>query len=52
MTSMLLEYMSQVAEKMKDNYPEIKFGLINVEKAPIIEARYQPMNPPDFKLFL
>ena len=26
-------------------------GMINIEKSLILEARYQPMNPPTFKLF-
>jgi hypothetical protein len=51
MTSMLLEYLSQVNERLLNNYPEIKFGMLNIEQARIIEARYHPLNPPDFKLF-
>lgn len=37
---MLLEYISQVSEKLKGHYPDIKFGMLNIEKARIIEARY------------
>jgi len=51
MQKMLLEYVSQVAERLKNHYPEIKFGMIDVDKALIIQARYHPLNPPDFKLF-
>ena len=33
---MLLEYISQVAERLKNHYPEIKFGMIDTDKALII----------------
>lgn len=46
-----MEYMSQVNEKILSS-GDVKFGMLNIEKARIIEARYHPLNPPDFKLFL
>ncbi len=49
---MILEYFSSVNEKMQNNDTPIKFGMINIEKSRIIEARFSPLHSPDFKLFL
>ncbi len=37
---MITEYLSQVNLRMQSNEPAVKFGMINVENARIVEARF------------
>ena len=48
---MLKEYMVKVVNNLEKHHPKVVIGMVDLEKAPILEARFQPINPPDFRLF-
>jgi len=51
-TQMLKEFLIQVREKLlKRQLGDVYIGMINVEHERIVQARYNPLRDPDFKLF-
>ena len=51
MTIYLREYLLQICEHAEKIEPSFKIAMISIEYAPIIEARYEHLTPPDFRLF-